>query len=438
MAESRWCGVGKPKRSGSGFSAAKPEAAPKKQVADGSADHAARVDLEANSNTSHEDISKRPDIKQAKPVIATARTDRSNTSKTTAIAIPTLTQYTKLARLCTRIMSDYSETPHNTPRIFIIDNGGNLLLTSEGKTLATFNNISIATPDHNLGVAGSWNVFASQLGKCIIANDDVVFGKRAVDELENASQLHPEAVIIENDHPVGGFSTFLLNNPEEWLRLGGFDELLNPAYFEDNDARIRLKLAGKPTIRAKLSDWRHDNSSTLNNSGIEYQRMHWCLFRRNRDYYILKWGGVPGSEIYQQPFGGFTPTKRNKSGHLLSPISLGELIDKITILQIKTNHLQGKALVNAQKELTALQQTLNALGLQVDQTLIQRLKEVNQDLWQIEDAIRDQERQKSFGETFIRLARSVYQQNDRRSAIKKEINTTYGSALVEEKAYQAY
>lgn len=91
-----------------------------------------------------------------------------------------------------------------------------------------------------------------------------------------------------------------------------------------------------------------------------------------------------------------------------------------------------------QKELSALQQTLDALDLQVDQTLIQRLKEVNQDLWLIEDDIRDQERKNSFGETFIRLARSVYQQNDRRAAIKKEINTTYGSALVEEKAYQDY
>ncbi|MHA3961311.1 DUF6165 family protein [Synechococcus sp. LTW-G] len=121
-----------------------------------------------------------------------------------------------------------------------------------------------------------------------------------------------------------------------------------------------------------------------------------------------------------------------------APISVGELIDKITILQIKTNHLQGKALRNVQKELSALQQTLDALDLQVDQTLIQRLKEVNQDLWLIEDDIRDQERKNSFGETFIRLARSVYQQNDRRAAIKKEINTTYGSALVEEKAYQDY
>ena len=123
---------------------------------------------------------------------------------------------------------------------------------------------------------------------------------------------------------------------------------------------------------------------------------------------------------------------------ILAPISLGELIDKITILQIKTQHLQGTALENVKKELEALEITLNDLQLNIDPTLIERLKEVNQDLWQIEDDIRDQERHKSFGETFIRLARSVYQQNDQRAAIKKEINTTYGSAFVEEKSYQQY
>ena len=121
-----------------------------------------------------------------------------------------------------------------------------------------------------------------------------------------------------------------------------------------------------------------------------------------------------------------------------APISLGELIDNITILQIKTQHLQGNALENVKKELDALVTTLNNLQLNINPTLIQRLKEVNQNLWQIEDDIRDQERQKSFTETFIELARSVYQQNDQRAAIKKEINTTYGSAFVEEKSYQQY
>ena len=124
--------------------------------------------------------------------------------------------------------------------------------------------------------------------------------------------------------------------------------------------------------------------------------------------------------------------------NIQAPISLGELIDKITILQIKTNHLQGAALKHVTTELNALENTLKNLNLSVDPKRIQQLKDVNQNLWNIEDDIREQERQKNFGDTFIQLARSVYKQNDRRSAIKKEINTTYGSAFTEEKSYQPY
>ena len=112
--------------------------------------------------------------------------------------------------------------------------------------------------------------------------------------------------------------------------------------------------------------------------------------------------------------------------------------DKITILQIKTKHLLGTSLENVKKELDSLESILDNLQLNIDPTLIQRLKEVNKDLWQIEDDIRDQELQKNFGETFIHLARAVYQQNDQRAAIKREINTTYGSTFIEEKSYKKY
>ena len=138
-------------------------------------------------------------------------------------------------------------------------------------------------------------------------------------------------------------------------------------------------------------------------------------------------------EIKVEPFAKPKPIQ-----DILAPISLGELIDKITILQIKAQHLQGTALENINNELEALNRTLSNLEVNIASTLIQRLKETNQRLWKIEDDIRDQEQQKNFGETFIQLARSVYQQNDLRAAIKKEINTTYGSALVEEKSYRKY
>ena len=127
-----------------------------------------------------------------------------------------------------------------------------------------------------------------------------------------------------------------------------------------------------------------------------------------------------------------------KIQNIQAPISLGELIDKITILQIKTQHLQDTALKHVITELNALEFTLNNLNLSINPKLIEQLKEVNQILWNIEDDIREQERQQNFGDTFIQLARSVYKQNDRRSAIKKEINTAYGSAFTEEKSYNPY
>ena len=127
-----------------------------------------------------------------------------------------------------------------------------------------------------------------------------------------------------------------------------------------------------------------------------------------------------------------------KSQNILAPIALGELIDKITILQIKVQHLDGVPLENVKKELNALEITLRNTQLNVDPKLFECLKNVNQDLWRIEDAIRDHERKNNFGEDFINLARSVYKKNDLRAAIKKEINTLYGSSFIEEKSYQIY
>ena len=120
------------------------------------------------------------------------------------------------------------------------------------------------------------------------------------------------------------------------------------------------------------------------------------------------------------------------------PISLGELIDKITILQIKSQKLKNEALINVKKELKALEVVVTELELNIDPSLIQSLLSTNRKLWNIEDKIRDQEKMKDFGEVFIHLARSVYRENDKRAEIKREINVTYGSELIEEKSYQNY
>ena len=126
------------------------------------------------------------------------------------------------------------------------------------------------------------------------------------------------------------------------------------------------------------------------------------------------------------------------SSCILAPVSIGELIDKITILEIKCTNLDGDALSNTQKELDLLQDCLNTSGICAKPELISELKEINQKLWKIEDQIREQEMQQDFGAAFISLARAVYKTNDRRSEIKKAINLDCGSLIVEEKSYSDY
>ena len=125
----------------------------------------------------------------------------------------------------------------------------------------------------------------------------------------------------------------------------------------------------------------------------------------------------------------------------LIPISWGELFDKITILQIKFENLQdNNALKNVKREYDQLYSIFDKVFFEntIANQLIIDLKLINQKLWNIEDLIRDKERNKVFDEEFINLARQVYITNDERSRIKKNINKTFGSELVEEKSYADY
>ena len=119
------------------------------------------------------------------------------------------------------------------------------------------------------------------------------------------------------------------------------------------------------------------------------------------------------------------------------PVSLGELVDKITILTIKANHLRGDALANGQRELELLEQVLQDSGARLKPQERADLQAVNEQLWQIEDAIRREEAKQRFGAEFISLARSVYQRNDERAALKRAINERLGSTLIEEKSYSS-
>ena len=122
-------------------------------------------------------------------------------------------------------------------------------------------------------------------------------------------------------------------------------------------------------------------------------------------------------------------------------LSVGELIDKITILQLKMKFIKNKKqLNNVSNELGTLKPLLKENNLETPKInrLFAELYEINLKLWKIEDKIREKERQSDFKDEFISLARSVYFTNDKRAEIKKKINLISGSELIEEKSYEKY
>ena len=123
------------------------------------------------------------------------------------------------------------------------------------------------------------------------------------------------------------------------------------------------------------------------------------------------------------------------------PVSPGELLDKITILRIKSRRMtHPDKLVNVRRELEGLEKIWkSSANAAVDVTAdVDGLLKVNERLWKIEDDIRDKERAQAFDAEFIRLARAVYVENDERAAIKRRLNLTLGSGLIEEKSYRKY
>jgi hypothetical protein len=129
------------------------------------------------------------------------------------------------------------------------------------------------------------------------------------------------------------------------------------------------------------------------------------------------------------------------STDILVPVSPGELIDKITILQIKSARITDPAKVaNVRHELSLLESTWRSSAYSTSDIDMQwaALRRINEKLWDVEDLLRDKERARTFDQEFIDLARAVYVTNDERAAVKREINTKLGSKIVEEKSYAAY
>lgn len=120
-------------------------------------------------------------------------------------------------------------------------------------------------------------------------------------------------------------------------------------------------------------------------------------------------------------------------------VSLGELVDKLTILAIKLEKINDPdKLDNIRKEYEQLRKTMASAGITEASPEYQQLYSVNMQLWEIEDRIRAKEAEKAFDDDFVSLARSVYFRNDERAAVKRQINLKFGSDLVEEKQYTSY
>ena len=130
-----------------------------------------------------------------------------------------------------------------------------------------------------------------------------------------------------------------------------------------------------------------------------------------------------------------------QANEIFVPISPGELLDKITILRIKSARISDATkLANVRLELQVLEKTWRDSGCAIQDIAADEaaLQQVNEKLWDIEDKIRDKEHARAFDSEFIELARSVYVSNDERAAVKKRINTKLGSRIVEEKSYRPY
>ena len=116
---------------------------------------------------------------------------------------------------------------------------------------------------------------------------------------------------------------------------------------------------------------------------------------------------------------------------ILAPISIGELFDKLTILEIKRKKIEGNQLNNIKKEIIQLEEVIKNNNLEIDNKIFSDLQKINFGLWEIEDKIRIKDSKNEFDQEFIDLAKSVYKENDKRATLKKEINLKYDSFLIE-------
>lgn len=208
------------------------------------------------------------------------------------VCIPTLNAYDELERCIESIRNSTIKVAS----INVLDNGTGYLPTSYG-------DIYYMKSPSNLGVAGSWNWFIDNVPEIrLITNDDIIFAPDAIERMLSCYKEDRVIFPLGAEH-TNAFSCFII--PQKIVdTVGKFDEWISPryAYFEDNDYHRRMKFAGFD-IEGCDASIRHSGSATLRNMTRVQKEKHHERFKLAKEHYIKKWGGEPGKEKYNSPFG---------------------------------------------------------------------------------------------------------------------------------------
>lgn len=225
-----------------------------------------------------------------------------------SVCVPTLIAYDQ----CINLILSLEKGTIKPKDYYILDNGGGFKQFYRQSNLA-LSNLNIIDPEKNIGVAGAWNWFLNNLnGDLLIVNDDIEFSHFALENFLFLKEKNKRQDIViytlvrkEAENPLPNFSLFLLNSTVK-DKVGLFDEKFYPAYFEDNDYIYRLKLLNYNIAMFPVHNYyTHNHSATSKrqkelNIKVDYD----YYFRKNKEYYIKKWGGEPRQEQYILPFNG--------------------------------------------------------------------------------------------------------------------------------------
>ncbi len=209
------------------------------------------------------------------------------------LAIPVLNRY-DLLKVCVESALSGTKVPD---RVIIIDNGSRC-------DIKPSNVIQIVSPGFNSGVSASWNTAIKEGNfPLLIANDDMVFFEHTISDFlqayeSNLGDFYWAAGVPQHNM----FSCFMLTD-NLVKSIGVFDEVFYPGYFEDNDYFRRMILADKKIVPV-YTEISHFGSATVKNFSNEQLMKHHRNFNKNKNYYVSKWGGLPGEETFDTPFGG--------------------------------------------------------------------------------------------------------------------------------------